>query len=151
MNCNLSVSGNIDANSRTHAHIKKTCYTTYMHCYTVAGKRVAKLEICIRQLEKNGAIKDSKRSQLSGLETKLDELRKELSSSHGGIFPHAVLSAQQVNMLSTEKPKSITQARFSHLLQCILSVIWFNYILTRRLYIAVGEANWEGEDREIWY
>lgn len=74
------------------------------------GKRTVKIEICLRQQhEKNGTLKDSKRSQLSGLELKLDELRKQLSSSHGEIFPHAVLSAQQINTLSTKKPTSVAE------------------------------------------
>ncbi|XP_078440409.1 RECQ helicase L2 isoform X2 [Wolffia australiana] len=48
-----------------------------------------------------------------GLEAKLDELRKQISSSSsspsGGIFPHAVLSAQQIRALSTQKPTSLEQ------------------------------------------
>lgn len=87
-----------------------------MHYVVIStGKRTVKLEICIRQKhEKSGTLKYSKRGQLSGLETKLDELRKELASSHGGIFPHAVLSTQQISMLSAKKPKSITEARVYH-------------------------------------
>ncbi|CAA7395540.1 unnamed protein product [Spirodela intermedia] len=47
-----------------------------------------------------------------GLETKLDELRRVISSSsssssaQGEIFPHAVLSAQQIRAISTQKPTS---------------------------------------------
>lgn len=60
----------------------------------------------------NGSIhKVARDSQTSGLEMKLDGLRKELSSTHGGIFPHAVLSTQQISILSTQKPTSITQVR----------------------------------------
>lgn len=72
------------------------------------GKKPIKLEIWSGELGSRDNVKSLKRSQSSGLEMKLDELRKELASSHGGIFPHAVLSTQQISLLSTEKPTSIT-------------------------------------------
>lgn len=75
------------------------------------GKKAVKLEITIGQRGKKGGSPKgaNKRSRTSGLETKLDELRIELSSSHGGIFPHAVLSMQQINMLGHQKPTSIEE------------------------------------------
>ncbi|KAA8528189.1 hypothetical protein F0562_035560 [Nyssa sinensis] len=74
------------------------------------GKKIVKLEISSRQKSKAGIMKSTKRSTTSsGLELKLDELRKELSSIHGGIFPHSVLSTQQISMLSAQKPKSMEQ------------------------------------------
>ena len=51
--------------------------------------------------EKNTAsLKSAKRSLASSiLEFKLDELRKEVSSIHGKIFPHSVMSTQQISMI----------------------------------------------------
>lgn len=64
--------------------------------------------------EKNMAgLKSAKRSLSSSiLELKLDELRKELSSTQGGIFPHSILSTQQISMISAQKPNSMKQAGF---------------------------------------
>lgn len=74
------------------------------------GKRIVKLEISTKVKTKTGNMKSSKRSLTSsGLELKLDELRKELSSTHGGIFPHSVLSTQQISILSAQKPTSIQE------------------------------------------
>lgn len=74
------------------------------------GKRIVKLEISTKVKTKTGNMKSSKRSLTSsGLELKLDELRKELSSTHGGIFPHSVLSTQQISILSAQKPTSILE------------------------------------------
>ncbi|XP_038979711.1 ATP-dependent DNA helicase Q-like 2 isoform X4 [Phoenix dactylifera] len=73
------------------------------------GKRPVVLEICMGWRSNSSIRKDARHSQASGLEMKLDELRKELSSTHGGIFPHAVLSSQQISILSTQKPTSIAQ------------------------------------------
>ncbi|KAG5540918.1 hypothetical protein RHGRI_020972 [Rhododendron griersonianum] len=72
------------------------------------GKKIVMLEVSSKQ--KGGVMKGSKRSLASsGLVYKLDELRKELSSGHGGIFPHSVLSTQQITLLSTERPKTMEQ------------------------------------------
>ncbi|XP_058225549.1 ATP-dependent DNA helicase Q-like 2 isoform X1 [Rhododendron vialii] len=72
------------------------------------GKKIVMLEVSSKQ--KGGVMKGSKRSLASsGLVYKLDELRKELSSAHGGIFPHSVLSTQQITLLSTERPKTMEQ------------------------------------------
>ncbi|THG09373.1 hypothetical protein TEA_013789 [Camellia sinensis var. sinensis] len=74
------------------------------------GKKIVKLEVSREQKSKGGITKTSKCSLTSsGLQYKLDELRKELSSIHGGIFPHSVLSTQQITMLSTQRPKTIEE------------------------------------------
>ncbi|GAB4857919.1 Werner syndrome ATP-dependent helicase [Ancistrocladus abbreviatus] len=73
------------------------------------GKKVVKLEISSGRDNKAGNIKSSKRKPTSKLEIRLDELRKELASVNGGIFPHSVLSAQQITMLADQKPDSIEQ------------------------------------------
>ncbi|CAL5378397.1 unnamed protein product [Camellia sinensis] len=75
------------------------------------GKKIVKLEVSRDQKSKGGITKTSKCSLTSsGLQYKLDELQKELSSIHGGIFPHSVLSTQQITMLSTQRPKTIEEA-----------------------------------------
>ncbi|CAK9159146.1 unnamed protein product [Ilex paraguariensis] len=68
------------------------------------GKKIVKVEVCSSPKNNHGAMKSSKRSRSSGLEFKLDELRKEFSSSHGGIFPHSVLSTCQIRILGAQKP-----------------------------------------------
>ncbi|CAN0840597.1 ATP-dependent DNA helicase Q-like 2 [Linum grandiflorum] len=72
------------------------------------GKKAIKIETCSKQKIKAGDM-GSVKHRLSGLETKLDELRKELSSNHGGIFPHSVLSSQQMSMISSQKPNLIEE------------------------------------------
>ncbi|XP_062146519.1 ATP-dependent DNA helicase Q-like 2 isoform X1 [Alnus glutinosa] len=73
------------------------------------GKKIVKLEVSSG--EKNMAgLKSAKRSISSSvLEFQLDEMRKELSSIHGGIFPHSVLSTQQISTISAQKPNSVEQ------------------------------------------
>ncbi|KAK4758595.1 hypothetical protein SAY87_019896 [Trapa incisa] len=74
------------------------------------GKRTVKLEILNNQNNVSGNKKYAKRSLMtSGLELKLDQLRKELSSTHGGIFPHSVLSTEQISMISAKKPTSLEE------------------------------------------
>ncbi|KAG8375278.1 hypothetical protein BUALT_Bualt10G0083800 [Buddleja alternifolia] len=73
------------------------------------GKKIVKLEIHCGEKNSSANSKTYKRGKSSGLELKLDELRKELASLDGGIFPHSVLSTQQISMLSTKKPKSIEE------------------------------------------
>lgn len=73
------------------------------------GKRNVTLEIRSEQ-KKVARPKLVKQSVgYSGLELKLDELRKELSSIHGGIFPHSILSTQQISILSAQKPNSMEE------------------------------------------
>ncbi|CAK8540236.1 unnamed protein product [Lathyrus sativus] len=72
------------------------------------GKKTVKLEVSTEQ--KTKASERLKRSLGSSvLELKLDELRKELSSIHGGILPHSVLSTQQISLLCSQKPNSLEQ------------------------------------------
>lgn len=73
------------------------------------GKKNVKIEISSEQRIKAG-VRSVKRSLgSSGLEVKLDELRKELSSMHGGILPHSVLSTQQISLISSQRPNSLEQ------------------------------------------
>ncbi|XP_059441357.1 ATP-dependent DNA helicase Q-like 2 isoform X3 [Corylus avellana] len=73
------------------------------------GKKIVKLEISSEEKNMTGA-KSAKRSLSSSvLEFQLDELRKELSSIQGGIFPHSVLSTQQISMINAQKPNSVEQ------------------------------------------
>lgn len=79
-----------------------------------------KLEIYSEQRTKAG-VRSAKRGLGSfGLELKLDELRKELSSIHGGILPHSVLSTQQISLLSSQKPNSLEQASLLEVVLCYL-------------------------------
>ncbi|KAI3468473.1 hypothetical protein Pfo_025136 [Paulownia fortunei] len=73
------------------------------------GKKIVKLEVHCGQKSSSTNSKTHKRGKSSGLEFKLDELRKELASLDGGIFPHSVLSTQQISMLSAKKPKSMDE------------------------------------------
>ncbi|XP_011082131.1 mediator of RNA polymerase II transcription subunit 34 isoform X1 [Sesamum indicum] len=73
------------------------------------GKKIIKLEVRSGQKSSSTDLKTHKRGKSSGLEFRLDELRKELASVDGGIFPHSVLSTQQVSMLSAKKPKSMEE------------------------------------------
>ncbi|KAF3448946.1 hypothetical protein FNV43_RR09665 [Rhamnella rubrinervis] len=73
------------------------------------GKRDVKLEVCSAQKKVAGINSAKHNVAFSGLELKLDELRKELSSIHGGIFPHSILSTQQISRISAHKPKSLEQ------------------------------------------
>lgn len=77
------------------------------------GQRVVKLEMIQgpkvdSQTAKKGAFLDYKNMH-SGLALILDELRKELSQKHGGIFPHAVLSSQHITMLCIQQPTSMEE------------------------------------------
>uniref|UniRef100_A0A6M2EDY1 ATP-dependent DNA helicase n=1 Tax=Populus davidiana TaxID=266767 RepID=A0A6M2EDY1_9ROSI len=91
-----------------------TAYTTNAYVtigplanQVLQGKKIVKLEISSKQKNKGDNMKSAKHSlAFSGLELKLDELRGKLSSGHGGIFPHSVLSSQQMSMISSQKPSS---------------------------------------------
>ncbi|XP_021725557.1 mediator of RNA polymerase II transcription subunit 34-like [Chenopodium quinoa] len=94
-----------------------TAYTTNAYVtlgplgkQVLQGMKTVKLQIyCVKEI-KAGVVKSAKRkSASSNLEFRLDELRKELASLHGGIFPHSILSTQQINVLAAEKPDSIEQ------------------------------------------
>lgn len=75
----------------------------------ITDKKATKLVLSGGHGNKSTTTSKKRRGLASGLEVKLDELRKEISSSHGGIFPHSVLSAQQIAMLSSERPTSLNQ------------------------------------------
>lgn len=75
----------------------------------ITDKKVIKLVLSGEHGSRSTTTSKKRKSLASGLEVKLDELRKEISSSHGGIFPHSVLSAQQIAILSSERPTSINQ------------------------------------------
>lgn len=69
------------------------------------------MEVAGRSKVMDSYRKSIKHGVTSGLEFKLDELRKELASSHNGeIFPHSVLSGQQISIISTKKPSSTEEA-----------------------------------------
>ncbi|VFQ99534.1 unnamed protein product [Cuscuta campestris] len=94
-----------------------TAYTTNAYLalgplakLVVQGKRTVKLQIYSEEENKTAAIKRAKRKPASSsLEFRLDELRRELASLHGGIFPHSVLSTQQISLLAAEKLESVEQ------------------------------------------
>ena len=73
------------------------------------GKKIITVEMSTRQSRTSSSTRSSKRERSSGLDDKLDELRKELASIHGGIFAHSVLSMQQISTLTSKKPKSIEE------------------------------------------
>lgn len=87
------------------------------------GKRNVKLEISTAQ-KKAGVNSIKTKPVSSGLELKLDELRKELSSVHGGIFPHSILSTQQIITISAKKPNSMEEVSFKS------SVFFFSFVYT---------------------
>ncbi|KAK2373632.1 RECQ helicase L2 [Trifolium repens] len=73
------------------------------------GKKTVMLEVSTEEKTKASARLKRGRLGSSGLELKLDDLRKELSSNHGGILPHSVLSTQQISLLCSQKPKSLEE------------------------------------------
>ncbi|KAK1367675.1 ATP-dependent DNA helicase [Heracleum sosnowskyi] len=72
------------------------------------GKKIVKIVSSVQKNSKE-LVKASKRNRSSELELKLDEFRKELSAIHGGIFPHSVLSTQQICRLSSHKPATMKE------------------------------------------
>lgn len=92
---------------------------TFTICHMHVGKRNVKIDISSGEKSMAG-LKSAKRSLSSSvLEFKLYELRKEVSSIQGEIFPHSVLSTQQISMISSQKPNSMEQA--SSLVQLVFS------------------------------
>ncbi|PWA77511.1 RECQ helicase L2 [Artemisia annua] len=77
--------------------------------HVLHGKKNIMLEVTSGHKSSTSVAKSSKRSRYSGLEVELDNLRKELSSLHGGIFPHSILSTQQIGMLCSQKPETTEQ------------------------------------------
>lgn len=97
---------------------------------SLAGKKTVKLEV--RCGEKSSpTLKSNKRSRTSGLECKLDELRKELASLDGGIFPHSVLSTQQISVLNDKKPKSMEEVRLLTLISTLAPFLEVVTVLPR--------------------
>lgn len=95
-----------------HTAYATNAYVTvgFLARQVLQGKKIIKLDVLGEEKNKIGITKASKRSRIpSGLENKLDELRKELASVHGGIFPHSVLSTQQISLLSNQRPKLTQQ------------------------------------------
>ncbi|XP_052620299.1 ATP-dependent DNA helicase Q-like 2 [Lactuca sativa] len=78
--------------------------------HVLHGKKSIMLEVSSGQRSSGiGIAKSSKRGRNSGLESELDNLRKELASMDGGIFPHSILSTQQIGMLCSQKPETTEQ------------------------------------------
>ncbi|XP_031482944.1 ATP-dependent DNA helicase Q-like 2 isoform X2 [Nymphaea colorata] len=73
------------------------------------GEKAVKLAICTVDRNNSSTTSVAKQSVVDGLELALDKLRRDLASSHGGIFPHAVLSMQHISTLSAHKPTSFKQ------------------------------------------
>ncbi|XP_039006253.1 ATP-dependent DNA helicase Q-like 2 isoform X1 [Hibiscus syriacus] len=73
------------------------------------GKKIIKMELGSILNGMDDMRKSIKHGVTSGLESKLDELRKELASHDEGIFPHSVLSGQQISSISANLPKSIEE------------------------------------------
>ncbi|XP_010540692.1 PREDICTED: mediator of RNA polymerase II transcription subunit 34 [Tarenaya hassleriana] len=73
------------------------------------GRKIIKMEVSSRQNNSTASRKSKRRVSFSGLELKLDELRKEISSAQGSILPHAVLSTQQMSSISFHKPSSLQE------------------------------------------
>ncbi|KAM0875103.1 hypothetical protein ACQ4PT_037023 [Festuca glaucescens] len=93
-----------------------TAYTTNAYValgplwkQALQGNRQVKLTSAIQSQDSDGRVKSTKRNQMSSLEAKLDDLRKTISSANGGIFPHAVLSTQQISLLNIHKPTTIAE------------------------------------------
>ncbi|TYH07899.1 hypothetical protein ES288_A08G271400v1 [Gossypium darwinii] len=73
------------------------------------GKKIIKMDVSSTSKDVDGYRKSSKHGVTSGLEFKLDELRKELASHDKEIFPHSVLSGQQISSISAHLPNSIEE------------------------------------------
>ncbi|XP_047091349.1 ATP-dependent DNA helicase Q-like 2 [Lolium rigidum] len=93
-----------------------TAYTTNAYValgplwkQALQGNRQVKLTSAIQSQDSDGRVKSAKRNQMSSLEAKLDDLRRTISSANGGIFPHAVLSTQQISLLNIHKPTTIAE------------------------------------------
>ncbi|GJU54931.1 phospholipase D alpha 1 [Tanacetum coccineum] len=72
-------------------------------------KIVSKIKATSGHKSSISVAKSSKRSRYSILEVELDNLRKELSSLRGGIFPQSISSTQQLSILFSQKPETTKQ------------------------------------------
>lgn len=93
-----------------------TAYTTNAYVVlgplwkpALQGNRPVKLTSAIHSQDSGDRFKSAKRNQMSNLEAKLDDLRRTISSRTGGIFPHAVLSTQQISLLNCHTPTTIAE------------------------------------------
>lgn len=77
------------------------------------GKMKIKLEIMKKRKPGVCGKKSTKRSFMeSSLEFELDKLRQQLSSAHGGIFPHSILTTQQINAICAKRPRDAKEVSF---------------------------------------
>ncbi|KAM3312353.1 hypothetical protein ACQJBY_032352 [Aegilops geniculata] len=93
-----------------------TAYTTNAYVVlgplwkpALQGNRPVKLTSAIHSQDSGDRFKSAKRNQMSNLEAKLDDLRRTISSRNGGIFPHAVLSTEQISLLNCHTPTTIAE------------------------------------------
>lgn len=77
-----------------------------------------KLTSAIHSQDSGDRFKSAKRNQMSNLEAKLDDLRRTISSRTGGIFPHAVLSTQQISLLNCHTPTTIAEVNLGLTCYC---------------------------------
>jgi hypothetical protein len=125
------------------------CGDEYVAYYT--GNRVVKLEIAIASKDRDVRSKGAKRGRMSDLEAKLDELRRDLSSTGSdAIFPHAVLTAQQISLLSSQKPTTPAEVRFEFDASCAPPLVCiFCVIYKTSTSPAARKGYREGEDKEV--
>ncbi|XP_037430029.1 ATP-dependent DNA helicase Q-like 2 isoform X2 [Triticum dicoccoides] len=93
-----------------------TAYTTNAYVVlgplwkpALQGNRPVKLTSASHSQDSGDRFKSAKRNQMSNLEAKLDDLRRTISSRNGGIFPHAVLSTEQISLLNCHTPTTIAE------------------------------------------
>ncbi|XP_044374411.1 ATP-dependent DNA helicase Q-like 2 isoform X2 [Aegilops tauschii subsp. strangulata] len=93
-----------------------TAYTTNAYVVlgplwkpALQGNRPVKLTSAIHSQDSGDRFKSAKRNQMSNLEAKLDDLRRTISSRNGGVFPHAVLSTEQISLLNCHTPTTIAE------------------------------------------
>ncbi|XP_024375691.1 ATP-dependent DNA helicase Q-like 2 isoform X1 [Physcomitrium patens] len=79
------------------------------------GNRKVKLEIvkgaqsAKKKSKANTAPISEEGMTFSGLGSALDDLRQNLAASHGGIFPHSVLTSQHISLLASQKPVTMEE------------------------------------------
>ncbi|VAI04435.1 unnamed protein product [Triticum turgidum subsp. durum] len=93
-----------------------TAYTTNAYVVlgplwkpALQGNRPVKLTSASHSQDSGDRFKSAKRNQMSNLEAKLDDMRRTISSRNGGIFPHAVLSTEQISLLNCHTPTTIAE------------------------------------------
>nr|GEW15671.1 mediator of RNA polymerase II transcription subunit 34 isoform X1 [Tanacetum cinerariifolium] len=89
------------------AYATNACVTTGpLAKHALHGKKNITLEVTSRHKSSTSVAKSSKQGRYSGMEVEFYKMRKELSTLHGGIFPHSILSTQQIGMLCYQKPET---------------------------------------------